>query len=238
MKRLYAIAFALLVVSCTPGSGGSPSPDPPPPPPSATVPALVGAQLSEARGRLVSAGLELEVQREYSAKHVGTVLRQQPAAGQEVDPGALVGVFVAIHPVVPRVLGTKFSAARRQARSRELRLVVVKRVPSHKSIGTVIEQRTKAGQHIRAHAPIKVVVASEWLCGEPLNPWCFDFAGGSVIYNPSYLRFCNYFNCISSFWESTNGYVIQCADGEFSHSGGVSGSCSSHGGNGRVLYQP
>lgn len=28
----------------------------------------------------------------------------------------------------------------------------------------------------------------------------------------------------------TNGYVIQCVDGEWSHSGGVSGACSYHGG--------
>jgi hypothetical protein len=31
--------------------------------------------------------------------------------------------------------------------------------------------------------------------------------------------------------------VIQCKDGTFSKSGGVRGSCSSHGGNGRTLYQ-
>jgi hypothetical protein len=31
---------------------------------------------------------------------------------------------------------------------------------------------------------------------------------------------------------------VQCTDGLFSHSGGVRGSCSSHGGNGRSLYGP
>jgi hypothetical protein len=58
---------------------------------------------------------------------------------------------------------------------------------------------------------------------------------GSVIYNPPG-TLCNFFNCISSFWSYTNGYVEQCANGEFSHSGGVQGSCSQQGGNWRPLY--
>jgi hypothetical protein len=56
-----------------------------------------------------------------------------------------------------------------------------------------------------------------------------------VIQSPS-SEFCTYFPCIPSFWSSTNGYVEQCRDGLFSHSGGVRGSCSSHGGNNRPLY--
>jgi hypothetical protein len=30
--------------------------------------------------------------------------------------------------------------------------------------------------------------------------------------------------------------VTECRDGTFSKSGGISGSCSGHGGNGRTLY--
>jgi hypothetical protein len=44
------------------------------------------------------------------------------------------------------------------------------------------------------------------------------------------------FDCIPSFWDSTNGFVMQCSDGLYSHSGGRSGSCSHHGGNRRALY--
>jgi hypothetical protein len=32
--------------------------------------------------------------------------------------------------------------------------------------------------------------------------------------------------------------VMQCADGAFSKSGGIQGSCSHHGGNSRPLYGP
>src|SRR6266487_2031843 len=61
------------------------------------------------------------------------------------------------------------------------------------------------------------------------NPWGYNFQVGNLIYNPP-SNFCAYFNCIKSFWESTNGYVDECNDGMYSHSGGVSGACSRHGG--------
>ena len=74
-------------------------------------------------------------------------------------------------------------------------------------------------------------------CGAPANPWGYNFCGGNVIPNPP-SDFCGYFSCIASFWTTTNGYVEQCVDGLFSHSGGRSGSCSYHGGNRRPLYGP
>jgi hypothetical protein len=76
-------------------------------------------------------------------------------------------------------------------------------------------------------------------CGAPTNPWGYNFCGGNLIYSPSPpANFCSYFACIPSFWRSTNGYVEECADNMFSHSGGRSGSCSYHGGNQRPLYGP
>ncbi len=44
-------------------------------------------------------------------------------------------------------------------------------------------------------------------------------------------RFCQTHVCIPSFYGGS-GYVVQCADGEWSHSGGLSGACSYHGGVG------
>ena len=67
------------------------------------------------------------------------------------------------------------------------------------------------------------------------NPWDYTFQSGNLIYNPP-VTFCEYFNCIPSFWESTNGYVDECYDGTYSHSGGVTGACSRHGGEFRPLY--
>jgi hypothetical protein len=73
------------------------------------------------------------------------------------------------------------------------------------------------------------------LCGAPPNPWNYNFCGGGTISSPP-SNFCSYFNCIPSFWQSTKGYVEECQDGTYSHSGGRSGSCSYHGGDLRALY--
>ena len=67
------------------------------------------------------------------------------------------------------------------------------------------------------------------------NPWGYDFNAGSLIYSPPG-NFCAYFACIASFWSHTNGYVDQCVDGTYSHSGGVRGACSHHGGEAQPLY--
>lgn len=74
-------------------------------------------------------------------------------------------------------------------------------------------------------------------CGAPSNPWGYNFCGrGSYIYNPPQ-NFCSYFSpCVSTFWTSANGYVVQCVSGKWSHSGGVSGACSSNGGVSKILY--
>jgi hypothetical protein len=75
------------------------------------------------------------------------------------------------------------------------------------------------------------------LCGAPSNPWHYNFCGrGGVIRNPP-SNFCAYFSpCVSTFWTATRGYVVQCFSGKWSHSGGVSGACSSNGGVRRILY--
>ncbi|SRR5216684_7452748 len=74
-------------------------------------------------------------------------------------------------------------------------------------------------------------------CGAPSNPWGYNFCGGSLIRSPP-SNFCSYFNCIPSFWKSTLGYVDECNDGTYSHSGGRQGACSYHGGEMRPLYSP
>jgi len=68
------------------------------------------------------------------------------------------------------------------------------------------------------------------------SPWGYNFSCCSYIYSPPG-DFCTYFACIPSFWTYTNGYVMECRDATFSHSGGRSGSCSSHGGNWRPLLK-
>ena len=74
------------------------------------------------------------------------------------------------------------------------------------------------------------------LCGAPANPWNYNLCGGNLITSPA-SGICGYFSCIASFWNGT-GYVVQCADGTYSKSGGHIGVCSYHGGFARNLYSP
>ncbi len=67
------------------------------------------------------------------------------------------------------------------------------------------------------------------------NPWGYNFTPGNLIYSPN-AAFCSYFTCVSTFWTKTNGYVAECGNGEYTHSGGVSGACSRDGGVLRALY--
>ncbi len=68
------------------------------------------------------------------------------------------------------------------------------------------------------------------------NPWCYNFiTPGNVIYNPN-AAFCDYFQCVSTFWTANHGYVAECANGSYTHSGGVSGACSRDGGVAQTLY--
>src|SRR6516165_4592908 len=51
--------------------------------------------------------------------------------------------------------------------------------------------------------------------------------------------FCNYLNCIKSFYEPANpgdDYIVECNDGAYSQSGSERGACSYHGGVMRPLY--
>ena len=68
------------------------------------------------------------------------------------------------------------------------------------------------------------------------NPWGFNFVTGNLIYSPP-SAFCGqYFSCVSTFWTATHGYVVECANGLYSHSGGVRGACSRDGGPSAILY--
>ena len=74
------------------------------------------------------------------------------------------------------------------------------------------------------------------LCGAPNNPWGYNLCGrGGLVFTPPG-NFCSYFGpCVSSFWTATNGYVAQCANGRWTHSGGVRSVCNKDGGEARSL---
>lgn len=70
----------------------------------------------------------------------------------------------------------------------------------------------------------------------PPSPSTTDGSSSEVEVAGSYSHaddagFCSTNQCIANF-PNGNGYIVQCADGEWSHSGGLSGACSDHGGEG------
>jgi hypothetical protein len=137
---------------------------------------------------------------------------------------------------VPKIVGMSIAEARVALRAAHLRFKIVEHA-SPKPKGTVLEQAVDPGTLVRELRSIRLIIAKPEPpppCGVFGNPWCYTFEGGSYISRPA-AKFCLYFDCIASFW-SGSGYVIQCQDGWFSKSGGISGSCSSHGGNWRYLY--
>lgn len=71
-------------------------------------------------------------------------------------------------------------------------------------------------------------------CASPCNPFGYSFSQGNLIYTPN-SGFCTYFMCISSF-SNGKGYVVECHDGSYSKSGGITGVCSQHSGQWRILY--
>lgn len=72
---------------------------------------------------------------------------------------------------------------------------------------------------------------------QPPGPvYNFDPNGGQVVRDPPG-DFCSTHTCVSTFWTATNGYVVMCGDGKYSHSGGVSGACSHNKGVKATLYQ-
>jgi hypothetical protein len=97
----------------------------------------------------------------------------------------------------------------------------------------VLVTGSKAGQVFVAQKTFTIVVPS--VPGVNGNPWGYNFTPGKLLYTPA-AAFCTYFACVSSFWTSTNGYVAECYNGDYTHSGGVRGACSRDGGVERPLY--
>lgn len=89
--------------------------------------------------------------------------------------------------------------------------------------------------HAAAPAPAQTTAAKPSLCGAPQNPFGYNFCGrGGHVSSPAG-TVCSYFDCIANFYNG-RGYMVECRDGTYSMSGGISGACSHHGGVSRPVY--
>src|SRR5581483_9702982 len=80
---------------------------------------------------------------------------------------------------------------------------------------------------------------SKKLCGAPRNPFGYNFCGSqpghdAALYSPD-RRICRYFACAPGFFHQ-HGYVVECADGWFTQTGGTSRECKGHGGVQSVVF--
>jgi serine/threonine-protein kinase len=136
------------------------------------VPDVVGDREDAARSTLEGAGLRAEVTEEESTdQEPGTVLRQQPGAGERVDEGSAVGIVVAKAPPeaeVPDVIDQEQEAASQALRDAGFR-VRVRREPvdTLDQDGIVIDQDPPGGDRIRENSRVTLVVGR---FDPPLDP--------------------------------------------------------------------
>ncbi|MCW3839187.1 hypothetical protein ONA70_03630 [Micromonospora yasonensis] len=75
---------------------------------------------------------------------------------------------------------------------------------------------------------------AERRCGAPVNPFGYDFCGGSRIRTPA-RGVCDWFDCVPGFW-SGRGWLVQCRDGTVSLTGGQRDACADNRGFRRTVW--
>jgi serine/threonine-protein kinase len=117
-------------------------------PSTATVPNAVGLTESEARSQLVKAGFVVVTREVFSDQPAGTVVAQEPAAGERVAPGTKVRLNVSKgsgNVDVPDEVGSPLEQAQAELTAKGFK-VAVTRVPSDQPIDTVVAQSPSGGQ--------------------------------------------------------------------------------------------
>jgi eukaryotic-like serine/threonine-protein kinase len=136
------------------------------------VPDVTGRAEAEARSALEAAGLRADVSQEESTEEEpGTVLRQDPSAGSEVDKGTSVAIVVAKAPPevdVPDVLDQEQDAARAALRDAGFEVRVRREeVDTPDQDGIVLDQDPPGGEQLREGSRVTIVVGR---FNPPLDP--------------------------------------------------------------------
>ena len=117
-------------------------------PSSSTVLNAVGLAQSDARGRLVGAGFKVTTAQVFSDQPTGTVVAQDPAAGEHVAPGAKVRLNVSKGSAdvsVPSEVGSTADQAQSDLAAQGFKPSVV-RVASDQPLDTVVAQSPSGGK--------------------------------------------------------------------------------------------
>ncbi|HVX33780.1 MAG TPA: PASTA domain-containing protein [Solirubrobacterales bacterium] len=126
------------------------------------VPVLVDKQRRLAVQEIRARGLVPEVGEEESSQPVGRVLRQSPSAGQELEPGATVGIVVSSGretKKMPGVVGRERREAVEEVRAAGLTPVVEEEETRNEAkIGLVIRQSPHGGTELTPGAEVTLIV--------------------------------------------------------------------------------
>jgi beta-lactam-binding protein with PASTA domain len=171
---IVTVAFVIIVLVTSPpdeGTRTTPSTPVKSPPSSsssasqtaavATVPALEGISMSQARHKLRAAGLVVgRITREPSRARPGTVLTQTLKNGAKVNPGTKVPVTVAAPlPRIPAVKGLTMMQARHELRAAGLVVGRITREPSRARPGTVLAQSLTNGAKVTPGTKVPITIA-------------------------------------------------------------------------------
>jgi serine/threonine-protein kinase len=128
------------------------------------VPSVKGLQIGEARAKLEKAGFNVEERRVSDRARAGTVLAQNPRAGQEADEGSTVVLRVSGGPgeaPVPLVAGlTKAEAVKRLNDAGFQTVQIDEEVNSEVDRGRVIRTDPAGGLRADRAKPIKLLVSA------------------------------------------------------------------------------
>ncbi|MGZ8624249.1 MAG: PASTA domain-containing protein [Actinomycetota bacterium] len=185
MRPICLTLMLVLLTSCTsantpPGS----QPTTASPSPGAAVPEVVGGSASEARAELVASGLQAAMSRVSDREPRGTVISQDPAAGNAVETGSSVRLLVSTGwptlPAFDTFGGIDLQTARERLRERGLRPGNIEprldRLYSLFAPGTVFDSRpdryTQDGEyrHLRPGTRVTLIVAEPFECTPGYSP--------------------------------------------------------------------
>jgi beta-lactam-binding protein with PASTA domain len=130
-------------------------------PPTVEVPDLVGLPLAQAFRRVEAAELRPQARRVFSPRPRGRVMRQQPAAGDEVERDSVVLLTVSRGPgrvAVPNIVGLNQTEAVARLEAAGLRANVA-RVPAADPTGTVVAQSPPSGRQVARGSGVRVNVS-------------------------------------------------------------------------------
>lgn len=150
------------------------------------VPDVVGVDEAVAEVRLAQAGLTIEVtERPFDASEVGTVLDQDPPAGESLKEGEAVRLVVSAGTEefsMPDVIGLSVRIARVQLEERGL-TVRIDEVDSDAPEDTVISSNPSPGARLRSSDMVRLTVAKKSDASDALLP--YKLAGTVVAIDPT-----------------------------------------------------